>query len=253
MAYHLLIVDNEEVVRAGLAKQLVESEFHVVAETGNETEALIYLSQRRFDLLILDVRMGSKNCLRILEERLMHFPELPVLVFSSSENPIFINRLYELNVSGYLSKSCSAQELISALRQIICGTALWTRQQLRQISGSLSTKRVGLSVEAPLTHRECDVLCRVCEGKTNKEIAAELDISYETVKEHVQHILRKVGVNDRTQAAVWAVRKGIYRVFDPTHGTPPPRSRIIESQSQRTDLTTTGNPNQYRPNGNSAS
>ena len=71
------------------------------------------------------------------------------------------------------------------------------------------TPRVPLDVEAPLTRRENEVLKQLAFGLTNKEIARALGISYETVKEHVQHILRKVGVSDRTQAAVWAVRKGL--------------------------------------------
>ncbi len=77
------------------------------------------------------------------------------------------------------------------------------------MTGALATPRVGIDVEVPLTQRESEVLKYLSSGLTNKEIAQSLNISYETVKEHVQHILRKIGVTDRTQAAVWAVRNNL--------------------------------------------
>ena len=89
------------------------------------------------------------------------------------------------------------------------GEAAWTREELRRVTGALATPRIVSDVEVPLTQRESEVLRQLANGLTNKEIALALGISYETVKEHVQHILRKIGVSDRTQAAVWAVRKGL--------------------------------------------
>ena len=89
------------------------------------------------------------------------------------------------------------------------GGNAWTREELRRVTGALATPRLQNDVEVPLTQRESEVLRQLALGLTNKEIAQALHIRYETVKEHVQHILRKVGVSDRTQAAVWAVRKGL--------------------------------------------
>jgi DNA-binding NarL/FixJ family response regulator len=80
---------------------------------------------------------------------------------------------------------------------------------LRRVTGALAAPRNGSDHDVPLTKRESEVLKQLAFGLTNKEIAQSLGISYETVKEHVQHILRKVGVSDRTQAAVWAVRKNL--------------------------------------------
>ena len=80
---------------------------------------------------------------------------------------------------------------------------------MRRVTGALATPRAGANVEVPLTKRENEVLKQLAFGLTNKEIAQALGISYETVKEHVQHILRKIGVSDRTQAAVWAVRNNL--------------------------------------------
>ena len=77
------------------------------------------------------------------------------------------------------------------------------------MTGALATPRLTADVEVPLTQREGEVLRHLASGLTNKQIAEELHISYETIKEHVQHVLGKIGVTDRTQAAVWAVRKGL--------------------------------------------
>jgi DNA-binding NarL/FixJ family response regulator len=87
---------------------------------------------------------------------------------------------------------------------VAAGEELWTREVLRRVSGWLSSNG---DTNVRLTKREGEVLKQLASGSTNKEIGKALDISYETVKEHVQHILNKVGVSDRTQAAVWAVRK----------------------------------------------
>ena len=103
----------------------------------------------------------------------------------------------------------SGEKLIDAIRRITAGENIWTRDELRRVTGALATPRLTTDIEVPLTQRESEVLRQLALGLTNKEIALALSISYETVKEHVQHILRKVGVSDRTQAAVWAVRKGL--------------------------------------------
>ena len=99
--------------------------------------------------------------------------------------------------------------LVETIRTAAAGKNTWTRQGLRRVSRSLLTPRFSVDVDVSLTNREFDVLKHICDGLTNKEIALELGISYETVKEHVQNTLRKLGVADRTQAAVLAVRKGL--------------------------------------------
>ena len=99
--------------------------------------------------------------------------------------------------------------LIAGIRTAASGESAWTRDELRRVTGALATPRLTADVEVPLTQRESEVLRQLAYGLTNKEIAQTLHISYETVKEHVQHILRKIGVSDRTQAAVWAVRQGL--------------------------------------------
>lgn len=214
MSYRVLVVDDERVVRRGISDQLEGSEFSVVAQANDGKEADEVFRSRNIDLIILDFKLPGDAEFAFLKSRMDHSQRIPLIVFSSCENPIFINQLYELKVNGILNKSASPQKLLCCLRQVVVGESLWTREQMRKVSGALNAKRVGLTVDAALTHRECDVLRGMCRGLTNKEIARDLVISYETVKEHVQHILRKIGVIDRTQAAIWAVREGIVGFLD---------------------------------------
>ena len=132
-------------------------------------------------------------------------PGLPVLILSTFDNPTYLARAVAFGAQGYLLKSCSRDQLISAIRRAANGESIWTRDELRRVAGGLATPRMPGNVDIPLTQRESEVLKQLALGLTNKEIAQSLNISYETVKEHVQHILRKIGVTDRTQAAVWAV------------------------------------------------
>ncbi len=136
-------------------------------------------------------------------------PQLPVLMLSTYDNPTYVARAVALGANGYVLKSANRDRLVSAIRSVAGGESIWTREELRRVTGALATPRLAADVEVPLTQRESEVLRQLAMGLTNKEIGQALTISYETVKEHVQHILRKIGVSDRTQAAVWAVRRGL--------------------------------------------
>ena len=134
-------------------------------------------------------------------------PNVPVVMFSAYDNPTYVARPSHSVRPAIYRRAASKKEIIDAIHTAAKGETIWTRDELRRVTGALATPRVGAEVEVPLTKRENEVLKQLAFGLTNKEIAQALGISYETVKEHVQHILRKIGVSDRTQAAVWAVRK----------------------------------------------
>ena len=136
-------------------------------------------------------------------------PDLPILMFSYSDNPTYVARAVAMGASGYLLKVCTRDELIKAIKVAAAGESTFTRDGLRRVTGALATPRLAADVEVALTQREGEVLRQMACGLTNKQIAEALHISYETVKEHVQHVLGKIGVNDRTQAAVWAVRNNL--------------------------------------------
>ncbi|HUT88891.1 MAG TPA: response regulator transcription factor [Thermoguttaceae bacterium] len=203
----LLVADDHEVVRCGLRSLLAGTEIEVVAEVGTGDAAIKYAEENNPDVVLLDVRMPQTDGLTALGRIKLAKSDMPVLMLSTFDNPTYIARAVAYGASGYVLKDCTRDELIRAIRSAAAGESAWTRDELRRVTGALATPRLAADVEVPLTQRESEVLRQLALGLTNKEIAQALHISYETVKEHVQHILRKIGVSDRTQAAVWAVRK----------------------------------------------
>ncbi|MGW8256652.1 MAG: response regulator [Thermoguttaceae bacterium] len=203
----LLIADDHEVVRSGLKSLVAGTEVKVVGEVASGTEAVKFALENELDVVLLDIRMPDGDGLTALGRIKLDKPDLPVLILSTFDNPTYIARAVALGASGYVLKGSTRDELLAAIRSAAAGESAWTRDELRRVTGALATPRLSADVEVPLTQRESEVLRQLAYGLTNKEIAQALHISYETVKEHVQHILRKIGVTDRTQAAVWAVRK----------------------------------------------
>ncbi len=209
MSIDVLIADDHEVVRTGLKSLLSGTEIRIIGEATSGEEAIRMAVDLNPKLVILDIRMPGGDGLNALGRIKLDRPDLPILMFSTYDNPTYVARSVALGASGYLLKTESAERLIDCIRRIAAGDNVWTRDELRRVTGALATPRLAADVEVPLTQRESEVLRQLALGLTNKEISMALEISYETVKEHVQHILRKVGVSDRTQAAVWAVRKGL--------------------------------------------
>lgn len=209
MAIEIIIVDDHEVVRAGIKSLLQDSDIKIIGEASDGNAGFKLANKHRPDLVLLDVRMPDEDGLNCLARIKLDLPDIHVVMFSAHDNPTYIARAVALGASGYLLKSVTRKQLIDAIRAAAEGEAIWSRDELRRVTGALAAPRNGTDVEVPLTKRESEVLKQLAFGLTNKEIAQSLGISYETVKEHVQHILRKIGVSDRTQAAVWAVRKNL--------------------------------------------
>lgn len=209
MSISILVADDHQVVRLGLKNILEGTGVVVTAEATSGEEVLQKVAAEKPDVVLMDVRMPHGDGLHILGRLKLDYPELPVILFSSYDNPTYIARAVALGAAAYVLKHDSRERLLETIQLAVRGESAWTREELRRVTGALATPRVVSDVEVPLTQRESEVLRQLANGLTNKEIALALGISYETVKEHVQHILRKIGVSDRTQAAVWAVRKGL--------------------------------------------
>jgi DNA-binding NarL/FixJ family response regulator len=203
----VLIADDHEVIRSGLKTLIAGTDIKVVGEVSTGGEAVKFALENDVDVVLLDIRMPDGDGLTALGRIKLDKPDLPVLILSTFDNPTYVARAVALGASGYLLKGCTREALIAGITSAAAGESAWTREELRRVTGALATPRLSADVEVPLTQRESEVLKQLAYGLTNKEIANTLHISYETVKEHVQHILRKIGVSDRTQAAVWAVRK----------------------------------------------
>jgi DNA-binding NarL/FixJ family response regulator len=209
MSIRVLIADDHEVVRCGLRSLVEGTDIDVIGEANTGEEALQRVNELKPDVLLLDIRLPDGDGLKTLGRIKLDYPDLPVLMFSAYDNPTYVARAVALGASGYLLKDIGRDDALTLIRKAAAGEDVWTREELRRVTGALATPRLAVDVEVPLTQRESEVLRQLALGLTNKEIAQALHISYETVKEHVQHILRKIGVSDRTQAAVWAVRKGL--------------------------------------------
>ena len=209
MGTRLLIVDDHEVVRTGLVSLLEGTDLEVVGMAANGDEALKMAQELHPDVVLLDIRMAEMDGLATLEELRQSLPESRVIMLSTYDNPTYIARANALGASDYLLKGSTREQLVGAIHAVAAGDAPSSFGELRRVAGTMATRQKQEDAEVSLTQRETQVLRHLALGLSNKEIGRSLSISIETVKEHVQHLLRKIDATDRTQAAVWAVRKGL--------------------------------------------
>lgn len=207
MAIKVLVVDDEEIIRVGFRELLAGSDVEIVADAKSGEEFLEKCRTQAFDVAVVDVRMEPMDGLTAFQRLQLEGIRLPVVLFSAIDNPNYVARALALGAAGYLLKSEDRDKWLEVIRKAAAGESTWSREELRRITGAAAIPHQSTDIDIPLTQREGEVLRLLASGLTNREISQQLEISYETVKEHVQHILRKVGVVDRTQAAIWAVRK----------------------------------------------
>jgi DNA-binding NarL/FixJ family response regulator len=203
----LLIADDHPVARSGIKGLLTDTGIKVVAEAATGQAAVKHALENDVDVVLMDVCMPEGDGITALGRIKLDKPDLPIVMFSAFDNPAYVARAVALGASGFLLKGCTRDELVNAITKAAAGESVFTRDELRRVTGAMATPRIKANIDVALTQREAEVLRQMANGLTNKDIAKTLHISYETVKEHVQHILGKIGVTDRTQAAVWAVRK----------------------------------------------
>ena len=209
MGTRLLIVDDHEVVRTGLVSLLEGTDLEVVGMAASGDEALQLAKDLHPDVVLLDIRMAEMDGLSTLEELRQALPNCRVIMLSTYDNPTYIARANALGASDYLLKGSTREQLVGAINAVAAGDAPSSYGELRRVAGTMATRQKQEDAEISLTQRETQVLRHLALGLSNKEIGRSLSISIETVKEHVQHLLRKIDATDRTQAAVWAVRKGL--------------------------------------------
>ncbi|MDZ4821400.1 MAG: response regulator transcription factor [Planctomycetota bacterium] len=209
MSIKVLIADDHEVVRQGLACLLKGTDIEIVAEADTGDKVVELARAHHPDVVLLDIRMPQGDGLTALELIRDELPATRVVMLSTYDNPTYVARAVALGASDYVLKGCSREDLITAITAAAAGEAPSKGGEMRRISGTMATREQTGDSDVPLTQRELQVLRHIALGLSNKEIGRSLTISVETVKEHVQNVLRKIAVTDRTQAAVWAVRKGL--------------------------------------------
>ncbi|MEI7782385.1 MAG: response regulator transcription factor [Planctomycetota bacterium] len=209
MAVKVLVVDDHEIVRRGIASLIADTGIELVAEAATGEEATKLARKHKPDVVLLDVRMGKKNGLDSIRQIRSAAPNTRVVMLSAFDNTTYVARAVSAGAHDYVLKSATRKELLEALTNAAKGTSPSRSGELRRIAGAMSHRTATVNSEVPLTPRETQVLRLIAMGLSNKEIGDSLEISIETVKEHVQNLLRKISLDDRTQAAVWAIRHGL--------------------------------------------
>lgn len=208
MAISVLIVDDHAIVRSGLRSMLEGSEVTVVGEAVDGVDAVNRTLDLKPDVVLLDIRMEKNDGITALEKIRSESPDTRVLMLSTYDNPTYIARSVALGARDYVLKGSSRGELLSRIRDVAEDKPPREESLLHSVQSTMA-KRKSSNPDFPLTNRELQVLRHIALGLSNREIGTSLGISVETVKEHVQNILRKLNAVDRTQAAVWAVKRGL--------------------------------------------
>jgi DNA-binding NarL/FixJ family response regulator len=209
MSISLVVADDHELVRTGLATLLKGSDIEIVSQATNGDEAVDQVMKHSPDVVLMDIRMVESDGLTALERIRKQSPRTPVIMLSTYDNPTYVARSVALGACDYVLKGSSRKELVSAIERAARGQSPDPDSILQRVKEAMERRHEPVKEDIPLTNREVQVLRHVALGLSNREIGRSLEISVETVKEHVQNILRKIKVSDRTQAAVWAVRKGL--------------------------------------------
>jgi len=211
MSAEIIVADDHDLARSGLVAMLADQpDFRVVREARDGSEAVALAAEIKPDLILMDIRMPGKDGLAAAREIRTLSPGSRILMITMHDSLDYLEAAIDAGASGYILKEASRSEILRTIRLILEGDSFFDASLVGKL-----LKRVNVSVTAPsqklslLTPREHDVLRSVVEGLTNKEIGRRLDIAPGTVKVHVERILGKLGVSDRTQAAVLAVRYGL--------------------------------------------
>jgi DNA-binding NarL/FixJ family response regulator len=214
----LAIVDDHDLAREGLRDMLADApDIEVIGEATNGREALLLCSRLRPDLLLMDVRMPEMDGLAATREIKQRYPGISVLMVTMHENPDYLLEALKAGAAGYVLKDAPKREVVTAVRQVREGesplnAALAVRLLKRLTAegkGREGRTAHGEEPAQPLTRRELEVMGLMKRGLTNRQIAQELVISPGTAKNHVEHIIAKLGVSDRTQAVVRALELGL--------------------------------------------
>jgi two-component system, NarL family, response regulator LiaR len=210
----VLLVDDHAVVREGIRSFLeLQEGIDVVGEGGDGREGVRMAEELRPDVILMDLVMPRLDGVGAMRELRRRLPEARVIVLTSFSDDDRLLPAIQAGAAGYLLKDVQPQELARAVRAAHAGEALLDPGVAARVVEAIA-QRPGEEPAENLTPRERQVLDLIARGLPNKLIARELEVSEKTVKNHVSHVLAKLGVTDRTQAALYAARAG----FDDRHG-----------------------------------
>lgn len=210
----VMIVDDHSLIREGL-KQLLEFDgsIEIVAEATNGIECLEKLNIYEPDVLLLDINMPEKNGIEVLREMKVNNSPVKVLILTVHNELEYLMNAVDIGVDGYILKDSEFVELKRAINAVLEGENYIQPSLISALNSQLVNRDIEKDKIALLTSRELEVLAQVANGMFNKEIATNLNISERTVKNHISNIFKKIDVSDRTQAAVFAIKNNIIKLY----------------------------------------
>jgi DNA-binding NarL/FixJ family response regulator len=213
MAVKVMIADDHSMIREGLRQLLeLEGDFEVIAEACDGVECMDKLQNIKPDVLLLDINMPNMNGLEVLQKMKDKRMKVKVLVLTVHNEVEYLLKAVNIGVNGYLLKDSESAELKKAINAVVGGDDYIQPSLIPLLNAKMiDVDKDSVKIEK-LTRRELEVLKLLAVGKYNKEVAEELEISERTVKNHVSNIFKKIGVTDRTQAAVFAIRNNLITI-----------------------------------------
>jgi len=208
----ILLVDDHEVVRLGL-KSLLErhSQFDIIGEASNAREAMEMVNNYHPDVVVMDIRLPGTSGIEACEEITSRYPDTKVIILTSYAEDEMLFSAIRAGASGYMLKQIGGEDLIKALEAVGRGEAMMDPAVTQRVFQEVrrAVKEEEASAFAHLSQQEKHVLLLVSEGKTNREIAKALFLGEGTVRNYVSSILSKLGVNNRAEAAAYAVEHNL--------------------------------------------
>ena len=205
----LLVAYPKELIRAGLRAMLTGSGIKIVGEAADAPSTRTLAKKHKPAVVLLDAAIPGGDAFDLVATLSKTMPATKFVMLSADDNPTYMARARAAGAANCLLKDVSPKELVTAIENAANGKPVSASARFAKIAASMEPRNDRTTRDSGLTPRESQVLSHVAFGLSNDEIARSLQISVETVKEHVQNLLRKLAVNDRTQAAVWAVKSGV--------------------------------------------
>lgn len=214
MSIKVMLADDHVLMREGI-RQLLEFDgsIEVIAEANDGEECIEKLKTVHPQILLLDINMPKKNGIEVLQEIKNKNINVKILILTVHGEIEYLLKAVDIGVDGYILKDSESSELKKAINAVINGESYIQPKLIPALNNRLVARDVDKDKIDLLTARELEVLIQVANGKFNKEIATSLNISERTVKNHISNIFKKIEVSDRTQAAVFAIKNDIIKLF----------------------------------------
>ena len=214
MSTKVMLVDDHALIREGI-KQLLEFDgsIDVIEQASDGAECLEKLQHVQPDILLLDINMPNVNGIEVLEEIKKKNIPVKVLMLTVHSEAEYLVQAVDIGANGYILKDSGSEELKKAIQSVMEGDSYIQPSLIPSLNSRLVNRDIDKEKIAALTKREMEILTQIAGGMFNKEIALNLNISERTVKNHISNIFKKIDVSDRTQAAVFAIRNNIVKLF----------------------------------------